>query len=125
MKEIYLMGVMLLTFIMVSCTQEDYSDANESGLPQVELISDAISISVNQKTNEVTFELTTSVKGCFPVWQFEAGYTDANASSTLSKVTKTYPEKGDYTVTVRLGNKEGLSKDSIKKTFHINKDLQQ
>lgn len=125
MKKSYLniLWAMALPIFMGSCSEEDFGDADASGLPSVETVSDAISITVDQNTNVVTFEITNALKGCYPVWEFGAGYSDDKSSSTLKRVTKTYKSRGDYSVTVQLGNKNGLSDGVINKTFHINRNL--
>lgn len=113
-----------LPVFMGSCSEEDYSDANISGIPQIDDIADAVTINIDQNTNTVTFEVAEErLQGCYVAWIFGEGANDATATTTKSKVTKTYSKKGDYNVSVKLGNKNGLSDGVINKTFHINSNL--
>lgn len=125
MKKSYLNIVWALAFplVMGSCSEEDFGGA-DGNIPSVEDIADAVSVTVDQSTNQVTFEVNESaLVGKFAVWTFGPGATSAANSSTSSKVTRTYESRGDYSVSVQLANKDGISDGVINKTFHIDRNL--
>ncbi|ADV43666.1 MAG: PKD domain-containing protein [Bacteroides helcogenes] len=126
MKKSYLniLWALVFPFMLGSCSEEDYSDADINNISTLDGMENAVSVSVDQATNVVTFTVDEStLKGNYPAWTFGTGATDAATSSTKSTLTKAYSKRGDYTVTFQLGNKNGLSKGVITKTFHIEKNL--
>lgn len=116
MKLLYKTLAATLSFSgLVACTPEDFEGANPMDMPSIHAVADDISISVNQETNTVTFILNTP--GCMPQWTFES---DNNITrSTRNGLQKYYPIAGDYSVRVRVGNRNGWSDAFVEKSFHI------
>lgn len=121
MKKIYLTGLVFISLLFGACTPEQYEGIDPNGIPSVSDASDAIDISVDQETNNVTFKMNKS--GVNPVWIFENKDTKEKTYSTVNGLVKTFIKQGDYTVEVKITNHNGLSDGSIIKSFHIDKTL--
>ena len=116
MKNINLIVTLLLMVFIASCSPTKYDGLDPNGIPLISDVADAITVNVDQETNNVTFTLNKT--GCIPVWKFSDG-----SYSTVNGIEKLYVKEGDYTVEVKLSNRNGISDGSITKTFHINKTL--
>lgn len=116
MKKIYIILPLLLLFVLGACSPEEYDRLDPNATPQVSGLDDAIEITVDQETNTATF--TLNKPGYNPVWIFEDGkYSAENAFQ------KVFPKAGDYTVEMKVSNRNGMSDGSITKTFRIEKSL--
>ncbi len=121
MKKIfnYMAGVLFAALAMTACSPEEFAGA-DGNIPSVSDYENAIDIQVDQTTNQVTF--TLNAKGCMPYWYFR-DESVAKAYSTVNGLTKIYTLAGDYTVDVRLMNRNGVSDGVITKTFHIDNTI--
>lgn len=118
MKKIYILYMTMFSLLLGACTPEQYDGVDAKGIPSVsDITDDAISIVVDQETNNVTFKMT-GVSGYMPVWIFSDG-----SYSTINGFQKVFKDAGDYTVEVKLSNRNGISDGSLTKTFHIDKSL--
>ncbi|MBO4985358.1 MAG: hypothetical protein J6C87_06930 [Bacteroides sp.] len=119
MKKIYsYFGSLLLMagLTFTACTPEEFDGPVEAGILQVADVEDAINISVDQTTNQVTFSMDK--KGAYPVWIF-----DGKTYSTVNGLQKIYTIAGDYSVEVKVGNANGVSDGSVTKSFHIDNTI--
>jgi hypothetical protein len=117
MKKIYHTILWLvLPFLAIACSPQEYAEIDSSALPSISDVEDAISVTVDQETNMVTFSMDKV--GCNPYWIFSDG-----DYSTVNGVEKLFAKEGDYTVEVKVGNRNGLSDGSVIKSFHINATL--
>lgn len=104
---------------MVACTPDEFSGANPLEYPSIEEVKDNISVTVDQTTNTVTFLL--DAKASMPLWIFE---TDKGTTySTRNGLQKIYTLAGDYSVKVKVGNRNGWSDFYVEKTFHIDNTI--
>lgn len=118
MKKIYVLYLAMFSLMLGACNPEQYDGVDAKGIPSVsDIPGDAISIVVDQETNNVTFSMT-DVKGSIPVWIFSDG-----SYSTINGFQKIFKDAGDHTVEVKLSNRNGISDGSVTKTFHIDKSL--
>lgn len=103
-----LMALVAMTF--AACSSEDFSGANQSGMPNV---ADAnYSVTVDQSTNYVTFAFNSP--GMYPIWTIDGKtYTDPG-------LKRFYAIEGDYTYSLKVGNANGVSDGEVTGTFHIN-----
>ncbi len=115
MKRIYSIVLAALAVIFTACSPEDFIHPSQEGLPNLDNI-DAI-ITVDQELNQVTFTLPAGTKGIMPVWYFPD--VQNNPYSTVNGLQKIYPKAGDYQVSMRLMNANGVSDEYKTYTFHI------
>ncbi len=73
------------------------------------------SISVLIKTSIQLISVLTQQEGITPVWVIDGAYS---SDYTLSKY---YRKKGTYNVECFVKNRNGISKESVKKQFNIEK----
>lgn len=104
-----LLGGLMLT----ACSSEEFSGANGE-LPNVSDYADNFTIDVDQATNTANFNFT-SAEGITPVWVIDGAYS---SDFTLSKY---YRKKGTYDVECFVKNRNGISKESVKKQFTVEK----
>lgn len=121
MKNIYeyLSGAILVTTLslgVVSCTPEKIDSPVQTGLPLIADYESNIIISVDQETNIVTFKFDG--KGAMPIW-----IIDGKQYSTNPVITKYYRKKGEYSIDVKVLNRNGMSDGMITKTFQIEKTI--
>lgn len=120
MKNIRKQGIwtLLLLFILAACSpqEDDRYSLGELGTVTSEIISFSQTPSASSN-NVITYENTSSLN--FPVtavWDLGNG-----SSARGNKVTASYPEKGDYTVTLTLYAADG-SMASKSVVVHIEED---
>ena len=116
MKKIYVILPLLLLFVLGACSPEEYDRLDPNAIPLVSGLEDAIVITVDEETNTVTFKLDKP--GYSPVWIFE---DDKYAAE--NDFQRIFPKAGDYTVEMKVSNRNGISDGSVTKTFHIEKSL--
>lgn len=97
-----------------SCTEDAVYDIDVNAVPQAGDYADNVSISVDQSTNTATFSFEGD--GVYPVWCI-----DGKTYTTQHKFTKFYRKAGEYSVDVKIGNANGISKGTITKTFTVDK----
>lgn len=116
MKKIYIILPLLLLVLVGACSPEEYDRLDPSATPLVSGLEEVIAITVDQETNTATF--TLNKPGYNPVWIFDDGkYSNENG------VQKIYPKAGEYTVEMKLSNRNGMSDGSVTKSFRIEKSL--
>lgn len=119
MKKIYsYFGSLLLMagLAFTACSPDEFAHPSEAGILQMSEVEQALDITVDQTTNQVTFKLNQ--KGCYPVWIF-----DGKTYSTVNGLQKVYTIAGDYSVEVKVGNANGVSDGSVTRSFHIDNTI--
>ena len=122
MKNIfkYMAGVLIAGFAMTACSPEDFSGASQDGLPK--LADYKAAGTVDQETNRVTFNIVDAQgqnpKGVYPIWVI-------NISPIVKTTVNGYqtglvPLAGEYSYSLQVGNKNGISDGTIEGTFTIN-----
>lgn len=99
---------------MTSCSEDDYYNVNINNVPEASAYVDDVTITVDQATNTAYFEFTG--KGVYPVW-----IVDGKNYSSDMKFSRYYRKAGEYSVELKVGNGNGVSKGTITKTFRIDK----
>ena len=122
MKNIfkYMAGVLIAGFAMTACSPEDFTGASQDGVPKLADYKPVVS--VDQETNIVTFSIATNdgqvPNGVYPIWSINA---DKTIKSTVNGYrTGLIPLAGDYTYSLKVGNRNGISDASVDGTFTIN-----
>lgn len=107
------LGLALLAGLaFASCSPDKFEGADQNGLPS---IADAnYTVSVNQKTNIVTFTLNTP--GCYPIWTIEG---KPEYKGTINGLQRYYDSRGTYHFTLKVGNRNGISDGQIEGTFTV------
>ena len=95
-----------------ACSPEEYEGANEAGIPSV--AGKDFSMTVDQETNQVLVSYPET-PGIYPVWSF-----NGSTYSTLNNAGWQNNKKGTYTVSLRLGNRNGFSQGEVTKEFTFN-----
>lgn len=100
--------------LLTACSEDDYYSVDINGVPEASAYTDNVVVTVDQETNTATFEFTG--KGVYPVW-----IVDGKNYSSNMQFSRYYRKAGDYSVELKVGNGNGISKGTITKTFHIDK----
>ncbi len=108
--------ILTVMFISLSCSQEEIPTLKEGSLPLATDYQDNIEIEVNQETNWVTF--TFSAKEVVPIW-----IIDDKTYSTDFQFEKYYRKAGEYSISVKISNANGISDGVITKTFVLEKTI--
>ncbi len=116
----YIFSALLVAGSLVACSPDDIEGLNENGVPQASSFEDMVDISVDQSINQVTLSLK-GAKGVYPIWRIDTG--KKIESSTVNGFQRIFTTAGDYTVTVQIGNRNGISDGKITKTFHIDNTI--
>ncbi|HEX3006778.1 MAG TPA: hypothetical protein VHO90_04085 [Bacteroidales bacterium] len=113
MKKIFnnILWLALSLLAYTACSPEGYDSVNVSGLPK---ISEA-SVSISVAKEKATFHLDN--KDLVPVWIFTNG--DKVDRIAQNDYVRSYALPGDYSVEVKLYNKNGYSDGSVTKQFKI------
>ena len=117
MNKIYkIFGACLAVFAicapLASCSPDEFSGADETKIPVVD--GQDFTLTVDQEVNQITVSYPET-PGVYPIWIFNGA-----TYSTLSSAGWSNTEAGTYTVEMKLGNRNGFSQNSIKKTFTFN-----
>ena len=114
MKNIfkYMAGALLAGLTMTACSPEKFDGPDQAGLPTANGAD--FDISVDQSINQVT--VSYNQKGSYPIWSFDDGKT----YSTRPTLSKIFALRGDYTVSMKVGNRNGISQGEVTKTFTMN-----
>ena len=122
MKNIlkYMAGVLIAGFAMTACSPEEFTGASVNGAPKLADYKPVVS--VDQETNIATFSIATNdgqvAKGVYPIWTISA---DRTIKSTVNGYrTAVITLAGDYTYSLKVGNRNGISDASVEGTFTIN-----
>ena len=115
MKKIFRnMAYALLGGLMLgACSAEEFSGANGE-LPDIVDYADKFNIAVDQETNTAKFSFD-GTSGVTPVWVIDGAY------SSEFNLSKYYRKKGTYDVECFVKNRNGISKESVRKLFSIEK----
>ncbi|MCK9159794.1 MAG: hypothetical protein M0P00_04785 [Bacteroidaceae bacterium] len=111
MKKIYNLFIGIIAcFAMIACSP---SEENYDGLGSTPSVDDIdATVAVDQSTNIVTFTLNN--ENANPVWIY-----NGSILSTVNGFTKKFTKAGDYTVEVKMYNRNGMTEGSASKTFTI------
>ena len=115
MKKIFRnMAYALLGGLMLgACSAEEFSGANGE-LPDIVDYADKFNVAVDQETNTAKFSFE-GASGVTPVWVIDGAY------SSEFNLSKYYRKKGTYNVECFVKNRNGISKESVRKLFSIEK----
>ena len=108
----YSIGVLFAGFAMTACSPDSFDGADPNGKPT--LSGADFQMSVDQETNQMVATYAAA-PGTYPIW-----ILNGTQYSVLPEVGYQNPEAGSYTVELRLGNRNGLSDATLKKTFTFN-----
>lgn len=106
-------GTLFTGLAMAACSPETFDGPNQAGVPTVSGAD--FDLVVDQNINQVT--VSYNQKGSYPIWSFDGGKT----YSTLTTLSKIFALRGDYQVSMKIGNRNGISQGEITKTFTIDK----
>jgi len=102
------------TVALPSCSEDDVYNVNANDVPDAASYVDNVFVTVDQETNTATFSFNG--KGVYPIW-----IVDGKSYSTAHEFSKYYRKAGEYSIEVKIGNANGMSKGTISKTFTIDK----
>ena len=106
------MGILVAGLTVAACSPDKFEGADQAGIPTVE--GKDFTMTVDQETNQIQVSFPET-KGVYPVWSFNgATYSTLNNSGYQNN------KKGTYTVSLRLGNRNGFSQGAITKEFTFN-----
>ena len=114
MKNIfkYMAGALFAGLTMTACSPESFDGPDQAGVPTASGAD--FDLVVDQSINQVT--VSYNQKGSYPIWSFDGGKT----YSTQSTVSKIFALRGDYQVSMKVGNRNGISQGEVTKTFTMN-----
>ena len=92
---------------LYACSPEDHDDINPASRPSASDINVELQM---LDSNKVAFNLLNS--GCTPIWYFDDG-----SQSTVNGIIKQYPVAGDYSVEIKMYDRNGICDGSITKEF--------
>lgn len=123
MKKIFLnMALALMAVLMLgACSAEEFSGADKSQIPTMEGVN--VDWQVDEETNTVTASVS-DLKGKYPLWYIywnNAKGEKQSIYSTLPTFSKQFVGAGTYTISLRLGNRNGFSSDEVSKTVTFTK----
>lgn len=112
-KSLFLAMMAVSTpMLITACSEKDYYNVDINGIPEAAEYQDNVVITVDQETNTAYFEFTG--QGVYPVW-----IIDGKSYSSNMGFSRYYRKAGDYSIEVKVGNGNGVSKGTIAKTFHV------
>ena len=97
---------------LAACSPDSFDGADPNGKPT--LGGTDFQMTVDQETNQMVANYTPA-PGTYPIW-----ILNGTQYSTLSEVGYNNPERGTYTVELKLGNRNGISDAGLKKEFTFN-----
>lgn len=112
---IYLLLGLMVALSLGSCSPEKFAGAVQSEIPTVEGLD--FTLEVDQETNQITASVPER-EGYYPVWIINGA-----TYSTLSTVRWSNKNSGTYGIELRMGNRNGLSHASVKKSFTFDRTL--
>ena len=116
----YIFSAFVLAGSLVACSPDDFEGVNEAGIPQATSFGDNVKIVVDQELNQVS--LTLDAPAVYPIWTITLP-NGKEEKTTVNGYTKIYTNSGDYKVTVKVGNRNGISDGEYTTTFHINNSI--
>lgn len=107
-------------FAMTACSPEEFDGASQAGLPKLANYKPVVT--VDQEKNVATFNIVDkegkSPEGVYPIW--EINVTPIVKTTVNGYQTKVITIAGDYSYTLRVGNRNGISDGIVEGTFTIN-----
>ena len=98
--------------MLAGCSPDEFEGADINGLPTMEGVD--FQITVDQETNQMVASCTAPA-GTYPIW-----ILDGTSYSTLPEVGYKNSEAGTHTIELKLGNRNGISQASVKKSYTFN-----
>ena len=117
----YILSSLLLAGSLAACSPDDFAGVNENGIPEASALQNNVKITVDQELNQVC--LTLDAPGVYPLWTITMPDGKKQEKSSVNGYTKIYTNAGDYTVTMKVGNHNGISDGTYTTTFHINNSI--
>lgn len=111
---LYMAAAAALSLGFTACSPDEFEGADPNARPTMDGVD--FNPTVDQETNTVIATIAER-EGCFPVWNI-----DGKDYSTLPTMSWSNNLAGEHTIELRLGNRNGFSDKSIKKTFKFDKD---
>lgn len=111
----------LAVFLLGACSPEEFSGADQSKIPSMEGVN--VDWQVDEETNTVTASVP-DLKGAYPLWYITWNNSKGakqEVYSTLPTLSKQFKDAGDYTISLKLGNRNGFSQNEVSKSFHFTK----
>lgn len=114
MKKIFqYIGCALLTGLaLTACSPDSFDGADQTKIPTV--AGQDFTLEVDQEVNQIRVSYPETA-GTYPIWIFNGA-----TYSTLNNAGWSNAERGTYTVEMKLGNRNGISQGTVKKTFTFN-----
>ena len=114
MKKIFqYIGCALLTGLaLTACSPDSFDGADQTKIPTV--AGQDFTLEVDQEVNQIRVSYPETA-GTYPIWIFNGA-----TYSTLNNAGWSNAERGTYTVEMKLGNRNGISQGTLKKTFTFN-----
>lgn len=110
------MGMAVLgAFALAACSPEEYDSPNDNNVPKASDYANNVEINVVQSENTACFTFK-SANGVSPVW-----IIDGSQYSGDFKAKKYQRKAGDYSVDLMVKNANGISKDKLTFSYHIDK----
>ena len=103
---------MLLGLTLGSCTPDSFEGGDINGLLNAADYEQYVHVNVNQETNYAVFSFD-ELPGVTPVWNINGRYSSSLVDSSY------YRKAGDYSITMRVRNRNGMSDGEITLPFHI------
>ena len=95
-----------------ACSPDEFEGADPNKIPTMDGVD--FNPTVDQETNTMVATIAEK-EGCYPIWNVDGVYY-----SSLPTMSWSNTEAGTHTIELRLGNRNGFSKASIKKEFTFN-----
>ncbi len=111
-KAVLPLSLFALLPLAVACSPDSFDGADETKIPTV--AGEDFNLEVDQEVNQIIVSYPQK-QGTYPIWIFNGA-----AYSTLNTAGWQNNKAGTYTVEMKLGNRNGFSQGSIKKTFTFN-----
>lgn len=114
MKKLFqYIGCALLTGLaLTACSPDSFDGADQTKIPTV--AGQDFTLEVDQEVNQIRVSYPETA-GTYPIWIFNGA-----TYSTLNNAGWSNAERGTYTVEMKLGNRNGISQGTVKKTFTFN-----
>ena len=114
MKKIfqYIGCALFAGLALTACSPDSFDGADQTKIPTV--AGQDFTLEVDQEVNQIRVSYPETA-GTYPIWIFNGA-----TYSTLNNAGWSNAERGTYTVEMKLGNRNGISQGTVKKTFTFN-----
>ena len=116
----YMLSALVVAGSLVACSPDTFEGVNEAGIPEASAFAGSVKIDVDQNINQVCLKL--DAPAVYPIWTITLP-NGKEEKSTVNGFTKIFTNSGDYTVTVKVGNHDGISDGEYTTSFHINNSI--